>query len=146
MLNPGQKLDLSFELPDIEKIMTLSIVCVVSALLLSVSFIAGIMWSAEIFEDVEEGTLDWDEENYKEIFLYIGGFVFGIAAIMFAISTLFSIQHLYNLTIKGTTVKIEKATRILYHSCLVALVAMVLLVGALILGEIEAFTDMTGVI
>jgi len=148
MLNPGQKLDLSFELPDFEKIITLSITCVISAILLSVSFIVGLMWSAEIFEDVESNNLDWAEGDYKEIFLYIGGLVFAAGGVMFAFSTIYSIQQLYKFNIKGTSKPEERtfSVRLLYTACWVDAAAMVILFIAIFAGEMEAFTDITGVI
>jgi len=145
MLEPGQRLDLSFDLPDFEKIFTLSITSVISAILLSTSFIVGLMWAGEIFEDVADDNLDVGAGNYKEVLLYIGGLVFGAAALMFAWSTIFSIEQLYNLTIKGEATRIRLAVQTLYHACLVAGLALLFLVLALVAGEIEVFTDIAGV-
>ena len=117
----------NIELPDIERIATLSVISLISGIVLAMSFVVTVMWSSQMADRLDSPEVNI-LESPKDSILFIGGVFFGIAALLYAYTLIYSVDQLYNLTVKGGVVRAAKSAKLLYLSSLLGGVALFLFV------------------
>jgi len=121
----------NIELPDIERIATLSVISLIAGIILAMSFVVTVMWSSEMSNRLDNPEVNI-LESPRDSILFIGGAFFGIAALLYAYTLIYTVDQLYNLTVKGGVVRAAKAAKLLYVSSLLGGVALLLFVIAML--------------